>query len=570
MKRILVDYYFSMLTQMSRVLVSCALLYAPSCYCLHLSASQLNELSHDVDAEIRTINFDTEAMPGQKNSSSLDYEPAESLFMTNRSSFRIGNSTTPSAQGMLSHIDAEIWNMEPEDLWNYLEQSRKSNSSLDEPGALVFMTDRSAFPAANSSIPFVQDLSILPLSPYKLFCICACLTFILLGCYFFLGKAAQAPAGQMALFNGMTGDEGKLQHYILWELERYTLFHGTWGPPCLPTDGVRRMKWVGMTAKGSYVQHPWAPKEVRYSEYSSQDGPPLKRVNFLNKLREVQWRHVTTSVGKDGKLQLFASNEEKLEDGQITHLSGPTDEDGWQYASGFDLGFSGWQPNANRAGIMAMPIVVRRRCWIPHFTGQFSEVASNKIAVEKPTTHVEQKGVSVSKPQVLFEEEIGEISLEKLAKALQSKDPWEADPNGGLMANYFARIQASNMEVGPWAEDASVQGKTRSVNYVKPLPPKPMCPPESRIQSIVHIFCSQEKVVLEQSVMTLDTPAQAMNLWIIDTFSVESRKMKLKRECAFEWVSSSWLKVFIESQTPASVQESVPEMVETIQAWARK
>eukprot|EP00928_Gymnodinium_smaydae_P014217 TRINITY_DN15174_c1_g3_i1.p1 TRINITY_DN15174_c1_g3~~TRINITY_DN15174_c1_g3_i1.p1 ORF type:complete len:607 (+),score=172.48 TRINITY_DN15174_c1_g3_i1:153-1973(+) len=323
----------------------------------------------------------------------------------------------------------------------------------------------------------------------------------------------------------------------IWELERRTTIFNDWGPPSLITDGVRRMRWCALDSSGAFVKHPLAPENVSYEKFAASDVPPLEHVEFLGQQRDCQWA--------------------------LEPREGETDELGWQYSTGFDLHL-GWVPECSNMH------VVRRRCWLPRFSQADGDMPIQRV----PTTYIDLKklGVGGSTPQVVFEGDAGEFSLAAFGEALDSDDPWEADASGGFMARYFAMIEARDMEVGAWAEGGacgSVKGKARSIEYRKPLPPKPMCPKESRMQSTCHIVVSEEKVTLEQSVMTLDVPAgTAWQLWVCDTFTNSGGgRVKLRRTCACEWLQSSWLKSMIEREAPGACGEEAATMLKAIAAW---
>merc|ERR1712048_564852 len=115
-----------------------------------------------------------------------------------------------------------------------------------------------------------------------------------------------------------------------------------------------------------------------------------------------------------------------------------------------------------------MGCIVRRRCWVPNFG--LAENEDEGLPRKAPMTYIKQKGLST--PAVVFEGDVGEVSLEALGVELEAERPWEANAEGGLMAMYFHKIGAFDMDVGAWAAGGAakdVQGKARYIEYRKPL-----------------------------------------------------------------------------------------------------
>eukprot|EP00928_Gymnodinium_smaydae_P080294 TRINITY_DN64012_c0_g1_i1.p1 TRINITY_DN64012_c0_g1~~TRINITY_DN64012_c0_g1_i1.p1 ORF type:complete len:614 (-),score=151.11 TRINITY_DN64012_c0_g1_i1:215-1897(-) len=325
------------------------------------------------------------------------------------------------------------------------------------------------------------------------------------------------------------------QTFAIWEVERRSTPFTSWGAPSMPGDGVRRMKWCACDPAGNFIRHPFVPEDADTSHFPESASPPLEDVEFLGQQRRCTWTKVSPAEGE-------------------------TDAESWQYSSGFDV-HTGWSPECSSFS------TARRRCWLPRF------VADNVPKLDKlATTYIKQKGIGVggATPKLVFEANLGAISLEKLGSELTNDASWEPNPDGGLMAMYMHKLQVRDMEIGAWTRaSGKVQGVVRSVDYVKPLPPKPMCPKESRIQTTVHVVNREDTVVFEQRIMTLDVPAgSSWSLWVRDTFTVSDGNMKMSRDCACEWLQSSWLKSMIEKEVPAGVEETAPDLVEIIKKWA--
>eukprot|EP00928_Gymnodinium_smaydae_P014219 TRINITY_DN15174_c1_g5_i1.p1 TRINITY_DN15174_c1_g5~~TRINITY_DN15174_c1_g5_i1.p1 ORF type:complete len:621 (+),score=82.46 TRINITY_DN15174_c1_g5_i1:295-2157(+) len=332
------------------------------------------------------------------------------------------------------------------------------------------------------------------------------------------------------------------QTYAIWEIERRPTVFSSWGAPSLPHDGVRKMKWCAMDPAGKFVRHPLVPEDADAAKFAACKSPPLDEVDLLGLSRACEWTRAQTQPDE-------------------------SDADGWQYATGFTRNM-GW------TGACSKLSIVRRRRWIPTFSTV--ETAPAARMERLASTYITQKGIGFAggAPRTVYDADLGELSLEALGRELGGDGSWEADPNGGLMATYYSKVGARNMDIGAWAEggaSGNVQGKARSIEYIKPLPPKPLCPRESRIQQTVHVVVSEEKVILEQSVMTLDVPAgTAWILWVRDTFTSCDGRVRMQRDCACEWLQSCWIKSMIESQTPKATAEETPPMIESVMEWAKK
>jgi len=184
------------------------------------------------------------------------------------------------------------------------------------------------------------------------------------------------------------------------------------------------------------------------------------------------------------------------------------------------------------------------------------------------TTIMTKKNLMKGAPaKMIFEEDLGEICLEKLGAALEQED-WD---EGSVMSGYFQIIEARGLELAPWVEAVTtenIKGRLRSAEFIMPLPQKPMCPKESRVQQ-THVVVDEDKVVLEQVSMTLDVPVvgTSFNAVICDTFTVSEGRMKMQRTFAIEWVKSSWLTSTVEREGPGGAAESSPFMVKAIKNW---
>mmetsp|Transcript_140637 Transcript_140637/g.366138 ORF Transcript_140637/g.366138 Transcript_140637/m.366138 type:complete len:641 (+) Transcript_140637:88-2010(+) len=338
------------------------------------------------------------------------------------------------------------------------------------------------------------------------------------------------------------------QQAIVWELERRTsVFSEDWRAPFLPHDGQKQMKWT--TLGEHYLCHPFLLRRgVRDHEAANSDRPPINEVEVLGQMRPCAWHVVVDEEG---------------------------DCEGWQYAVDFYLQSQYWQPSC---GFWSH---VRRRKWRPTFGmaevgGASTRLAENsleeketKLTNRVKTTLLDEK-VTTTEP--ILDMDIGEISLEELAEALEVDD-WQAV--GNLMTRYFEALRASDMEVGPWASGqgaaARVKGKVRSIEMKVPVPPQPMCPPETRCLSTWHVVSTPSKVVLESVTMSLDVPyGTCFNVIACDTFTIDevTGHTRMCRACGIEWVKSTWLKSMVEASVPGEVQKLALNWVDVLKEWS--
>ncbi|CAE7676939.1 prtp, partial [Symbiodinium sp. KB8] len=309
--------------------------------------------------------------------------------------------------------------------------------------------------------------------------------------------------------SSLISPEAVLKELSMWELERRTnLFKSNWKAPYFPHDGVGKMKWVSFE-DNSYSRHPFIPEGVDEQKISASETPPVEVVEFLGERRRCTW--------------------------STFPVEGETDELGWQYSTDFVLGNTGWLPYC------ASMSFVRRRCWKPSFYTDAEDDA--KARDRAPTTILQNKDSKGAKFPI-FEQVLGEISLEVLGQSLLTDD-WR-DPDC-LMNFYWEEMGSVDLEISAWSDGSSfasvVKGKVRTIEMRSPVPPAPMCPKETRVQSTWHVVILEDKVLLESVSMSLDVPCGTnFNVIACDTFSVQDGKLKMVRTCGIEWLQNTWLK----------------------------
>eukprot|EP00929_Paragymnodinium_shiwhaense_P071692 TRINITY_DN36428_c0_g3_i1.p1 TRINITY_DN36428_c0_g3~~TRINITY_DN36428_c0_g3_i1.p1 ORF type:complete len:410 (-),score=84.79 TRINITY_DN36428_c0_g3_i1:422-1651(-) len=337
------------------------------------------------------------------------------------------------------------------------------------------------------------------------------------------------------------------QVHGMWELERRKVpFIGPFEAPSSALDGDRQMKWCKLVGEEEYVKHPFLAASLSYAKAAASEVPPVERVELLGQLRRCSWA--------------------------VMPEEGETDELGWQYASGFSYNW-GWTPEQTSLS------QVRRRFWIPSFyqdaedaelvtTPTLLQSQSTQPRLEKlASTLLVQKGLDAPGSNVIFDEDICEMSLDLLREQVEAADWAEED---SLMAVYFRKLGAKDLEISAWGTaHSTVKGKLRSVEYRMPLPPQPMCPSESRMQGTYHVASSDAKVVLESATMALDVPiGSTFNVISCDSFTVRNGKLRMTRSCAVEWLASCWVKGMVEKQTVAQGAEKARLVAGAIREWA--
>merc|ERR1712232_1492001 len=137
---------------------------------------------------------------------------------------------------------------------------------------------------------------------------------------------------------------------------------------------------------------------------------------------------------------------------------------------------------------------------------------------------------------------------------------------------YWREIGAKDLVISAWADGtsaAAVRGRVRSVEYRMPVD-APMCPKETRVQSMWHVLVLEGMVVLESASMSLDVPCgTSFNTVVCDTFTAERGRLRMVRSCAFEWVQSSWMKSLVEKTAQPELQQVGKQVASMIVRWAR-
>eukprot|EP00931_Biecheleriopsis_adriatica_P061040 TRINITY_DN36688_c0_g1_i1.p1 TRINITY_DN36688_c0_g1~~TRINITY_DN36688_c0_g1_i1.p1 ORF type:complete len:593 (-),score=124.57 TRINITY_DN36688_c0_g1_i1:97-1875(-) len=352
-------------------------------------------------------------------------------------------------------------------------------------------------------------------------------------------RATPAASTRALRTASMLEPEEVLNASCMWELERRSgPFRHKWRAPCLPHEGVTKMKWVAFE-NGAYKHHDFIPRDANVETIAASETPPVESVEFLGQRRNCSWS---------------------------THpVDGETDELGWQYSTDFVIGSDDWTPQCGTFSF------VRRRCWQPSFYVDADGAATQeRSAARRATTVLQGKAPGTKDPiyNLLFEDVPGE-ALQKLAQDLE-KDDWQ-DPSS-LMAFYWKEMGIKELDIGAWTDGsefpAPVKGKVRSIEMRVPVPPKPMCPRETRAQSTWHLVVEEDMIVLESITMSLDVPCGTnFNVIVCDTFTVEDGKLKIQRTCGLEWLQSSWLKSMVEQNVPPQLVEVAETLVKEVREW---
>jgi len=328
----------------------------------------------------------------------------------------------------------------------------------------------------------------------------------------------------------------------VWELERRpTIFHDRWHAPYLPHDGQKRLKWVSVD--GQYRPHPGLPLNFGQREAAASSAPPIPRLKVLGQVRPCTWE-----VRTDQR----------------------TDDEGWQYAVDFYSDESYWLP------LLGNFSHVRRRRWQPDFSlkDEDDSSAGDETLQSEATTLLSAKGLSEDaggSAKQLLELDLGWVPLEPLGRALEAED-WQAP--GSLMAAYLERTGATEVSVGPWARGAAaaqVQGKVRSLEMQVPVPPGPMRPERTRVSITWHVVAEPTRVIAESVTMSLDVPyGDCFNVVATDTFSVapETGRTLMVRQCALEWVKSTWMQAIVEASATGQVIQAGQMFAELVQLHA--
>ncbi|CAJ1444815.1 unnamed protein product [Effrenium voratum] len=345
---------------------------------------------------------------------------------------------------------------------------------------------------------------------------------------------AKAPQTRLVRTASMISPDEVLKELSMWELERRTnLFKHHWKTPYWLHDGVAKMKWVAFE-DNVYTRHPFISADANEARIAESETPPVETVEFLGQRRKCSW--------------------------STCPVDGETDELGWQYSTDFVVGNTGWLPYCGSVSF------VRRRCWQPSFYTDAEEIG--KIRDRAPTTILQNKAPSGAKTPI-FEKLLGEISLDLLGASLE-KDDWK-DPDS-LMSFYWQEMGASQLEISDWSDGESfvsvVKGKVRTIEMRTPVPPAPMCPKETRVQSTWHVVILPDKVLLESVTMSLDVPCGTnFNVIACDTFTVQGGKLKMLRTCGVEWLQSTWLKSMVEQNVPPQLTAVAERMSQVVTRW---
>ncbi|CAK9062032.1 Acylcarnitine hydrolase, partial [Durusdinium trenchii] len=337
----------------------------------------------------------------------------------------------------------------------------------------------------------------------------------------------------------MISPDEVLKELSMWELERRTnLFKSHWKAPYWPHDGAAKMKWVALEGN-AYIRHPFIPVSMAEEKIAVSDIPPVESVEFLGMRRNCTW--------------------------STCPVDGETDELGWQYSTDFVMGNTGWLPYCGSVSF------VRRRCWQPCFYTDADDDAAAAALDRAPISLIQNKAPATAK-ETIFEQVLGEISLELLGQSLESDD-WK-DPDS-LMAFYWEETGAMDLDISPWSDGSSfasaVKGKVRTIEMRSPVPPAPMCPKETRVQSTWHIVVLPDQVLLESVTMSLDVPCGTMfNVISCDSFTIKDGKLKMSRTCGVEWLQSSWLKSMVEQNVPPQLKAIAERMVGVVTRWWEK
>jgi len=328
----------------------------------------------------------------------------------------------------------------------------------------------------------------------------------------------------------------------VWELERRTtIWHQDWRAPWLPHDAQKAWKW--MSIEDHYVPHPSISVISSIDDAAQCEAPPIKEVALPGCTRSCSWK---------------------------VHVDETSDLDGWQYAVDFYLQDTCWSNMPEGFSH------VRRRKWKPIFSTEEVSVESDSRKPERPVRPSMQSALVADKtlppPKVIFEADLGIVPLHLLAANLEAEDWLDAD---NVMMMYFDKVAIQRPEIGQWTagaeSDYKVQGKLRSVDMTVPVPPRPMCPAQSRCVSTWHVASDRGKVLLESIVTSLDVPyGKSFNVVKSDLFTLdkESGHTMMIRTLSFDWIQSVWAKGMVEAQVPKELHKDAEQWAKIVKRWA--
>ncbi|CAK8997241.1 unnamed protein product [Durusdinium trenchii] len=169
------------------------------------------------------------------------------------------------------------------------------------------------------------------------------------------------------------------------------------------------------------------------------------------------------------------------------------------------------------------------------------------------------------------------LSLTRVEDALLA-DEWIS---GCVVWDYWMRHNAREIIVEPWrwetppdpSKARTVSGK-RKMDFVMPVPPIPMCPPETRVTvqyevGLAHNEHGKEILHVKSSTVSHDVPYG-------DHFSVDE-KIEMLREgdgvlvtksWSADWVKRSFLKSMIERNVKNSQADTCEKLIAVLQAYA--
>jgi len=339
----------------------------------------------------------------------------------------------------------------------------------------------------------------------------------------------------------MISPEKVLRDTSMWELERRTNpFGHDWKVPSLPHDGIAKMKWVALEGD-VYKRHAFIPCDADVGKIATSEVPPVEHVDFLGQRRKCSWS---------------------------THpVDAQTDELGWQYSTDFTIGNTQWLPYCG------MISFVRRRCWQPSF--KFDACHGGELETGKErnrATTILQKRVPGTSNVPIYEMVFAEVPggcLDKLAEDLE-RDDWK-DPSS-ILSFYWEEMNIRSLEIGEWADGCSftspVKGKVRSIEMRASVPPAPMCPKDTRVQSTWHVVVLEGLVLLESITMSLDVPyGTNFNVITCDSFTAENGQLKMTRTCGIDWVQHAWTKSMIERGVPPQIAAVGQRMANVVNRW---
>lgn len=341
-------------------------------------------------------------------------------------------------------------------------------------------------------------------------------------------------SGEAQSFGSFTGPASLIEDaQVIWQVERR--YGWKWGPPI---SRARKLTWTQLDGS-TYKPHPGIPKHFTARQLASCFEPPIHELQIIGRRRKCTW---------------------KVEKGQNT------DDSGWQYAMDFQAMAFSW-----RAEKTALAFV-RRRQWRPIFS--LGHPGAKSLAIEKApamanrfATILEEKGFEPGR--AIHEADVGWLPLDKFGASLLATD-WEGDTHS-FPKLLFQSNGFRNVSVGPWTTGDVLQGQVRSLSYVVDVPPAPMCPKETRVESSVHVVVTESCVTLEQVVRSLDVPCgDGFETIICDAFSIEEAtgRIRMVRTCGINFMKSTWLKSTIENHVQHLLVAGAKRMASLAAEWA--